>query len=63
MAFDGIELIVEAAVVAAGVGEAVVLPATVNVVLTTGHMPLVVHDLKWIVWLPAPIATLVASTS
>jgi hypothetical protein len=41
---DGIDAIVEAAV--AVVVLAVVEPPTVNVVLTVGHTPFVVHDLK-----------------
>jgi hypothetical protein len=61
IAFDGIDAIVEAAVTGAVL--VVVEPPTVNVVLTTGHRPLLVHDLKWIVWLPAAMPTLVASTS
>jgi hypothetical protein len=60
-ALDGIDATVEADV--AGAVLVAVEPPTVNVVLTTGHRPLLVHDLKWIVWLPAPMATLVASTS
>ena len=40
VALDGIELIVEPAVAAVEAVEAVALPATVNVVLTTGHRPL-----------------------
>jgi hypothetical protein len=37
----------------AGAGGAGAVPLTINVVLITGHIPLLVHDLKWIVWLPA----------
>jgi hypothetical protein len=41
-----------------------VLPDIVlNVVFATGHMPLLVHDLKWIVCMPAPMDTFVASIS
>jgi hypothetical protein len=60
IAYDGIELM------AAEVAELVllvVLPATVNVVLTIGHEPLLVHDLKWMVWVPEAMPTFVASMS
>lgn len=38
-------------------------PPTLNDVLTTGHAPLAVHDLKWTVWLPEAMPTPVLSTS
>jgi hypothetical protein len=45
IALDGIELTVAFEPVELELD----VPPTVNVVLTTGHTPLLVHDLKWIV--------------
>ena len=39
------------------------LPPTLNVVFTTGQIPLVVHALKWMVWVPPATDTLVRSMS
>jgi hypothetical protein len=45
-------------------GGGVVVPeAVLNVVFTTGHRPLLVHDLKWIVCVPALMGTFVTSIS
>jgi hypothetical protein len=65
VAFDGIEAVTaELAVV---LEELDVLPeelpSTLNVVFTTGHAPLAVHDLKWIVCVPAAMPTLMTSIS
>ena len=65
-ALAGMELVaaVAAAVEASELLElALALPPTLNVVLTIGHAPLLVHDLKWMVWVPALMPTFVASMS
>ena len=38
------------------------LPATLNVVLTTGQATPFTHDLKWIVWVPAAIEAIVSTS-